>query len=120
MSQKHLFLCSLLLAGTATPAAFGLAPGVTQVETSQAFQEELEKGQALLSQGKVEDAVKAFKRANKLRNDASAECYWGLAQAYLKLSAHKNLRESCDQILRLTTETELQAKAHNLKGVALS
>jgi len=45
--------------------------------------------------------VEAFKRANDMRNKQSAECFYGMAQAYQGLQAYKNVADSCDKMIRI-------------------
>ena len=86
----------------------------------EAFDEEVQKGLDLLRQGKFEDALKSFRRANEMRGKKSAECFYGMARAYNGLEAHKNVIESCDKVIELSvSDPQLQAQAYNLKGLAL-
>jgi thiol-disulfide isomerase/thioredoxin len=96
-----------------------LNAGLARQDPEQAYQEQIEKAKTLLEGGRYEEAIKSFKQANKLKKDSSAECYWGLARAYLKLGAHKNVIESCDRMLQSAADDYLRALAHNHKGVAL-
>jgi thiol-disulfide isomerase/thioredoxin len=85
-----------------------------------AFVEEIQKGQALLSEHHYEAAIKEFKQANKMQHDACASCYLHMAEAYRGLGAYKNSIENCEKVLQLAgQDTGLLAKAHNQKGIAL-
>ncbi len=95
-------------------------PVFTAFADDEAFDEEVQKGRDLLRQGKFEDALKSFRRANEMRGKKSAECFYGMAQAYDGLEAHKNVIESCDKVIELSvSDPQLQAQAYNLKGLAL-
>jgi peroxiredoxin len=84
------------------------------------FESELRKGQELLRRHRFEDALKIFKHANEMRNKQSAECFYGMAQAYQGLEAYKNVAESCDKVIEFSGgDTKIQAQAYNLKGIAL-
>lgn len=84
------------------------------------YDSEFQKGLDLLRRRRYDDALKSFKRANEMRNKQSAECFYGMAQAYAALEAYKNAAESCDRIIEFSAgNTQLQAQALNLKGAAL-
>jgi thiol-disulfide isomerase/thioredoxin len=89
-------------------------------EVNQTFEQQLGSAKSLLASGKAEEAIKSFKQANRLMKDASTECYFGLAAAYLQLNAYKNVLESSDQIIRLAKDNIMRAGGHNIKGVALT
>lgn len=92
------------------PARFG----------DDAFEEEFEKGEMLLRNGQYEEALKAYKKANGMRNKKCAECLWGMARAYDGLGAYRNVIESAERVLEYASDdTLLRARAHNLKAVAL-
>ncbi|MDX6404032.1 MAG: hypothetical protein QOH70_1487 [Blastocatellia bacterium] len=84
------------------------------------YDTEFQKGLMMLRRRLWEDALKAFKRANEMRNKQSSECFYGMAQAYQGLRAYKNVLESCDRVIELSAnDTRAQAQAYNLKGIAL-
>jgi peroxiredoxin len=84
------------------------------------YDSEFQKGLDLLRRRRWEDALKAFKRANEMRGKLSAECFYGMAQAYQGLEAYKNVVESCDKMIDLSAgDTKSQAMGYNLKGIAL-
>lgn len=88
--------------------------------TDESYDSEFHKGLDLLRRKRYDDALKSFKRANDMRNKQSAECFFGMAQAYQGLGAYKNVAESCDKIIELTgADAKAQAQAYNLKGIAL-
>jgi thiol-disulfide isomerase/thioredoxin len=81
---------------------------------------EVQKGKELLRLHRFEEALKSFKRANELRDKKSAECLFGMAQAYRGLEAYKNVIESSQKVIELSgNDTPLQAQAYNLKGLAI-
>lgn len=89
-------------------------------ENSASYDSEFRKGLDLLRGRRYEEALKSFKRANDMRNKQSAECFFGMAQAYLALEAYKSAAESGDKILEFAGgDAQLQAQAYNLKGTAL-
>ena len=84
------------------------------------YDSEFQKGLDLLRRRRWEDALKTFKRANETRNKQSAECFYGMAQAYEGLDAYKNVVESCDKMIELSAgDIKSQALGYNLKGIAL-
>ncbi|MGH9883676.1 MAG: redoxin domain-containing protein, partial [Pyrinomonadaceae bacterium] len=84
------------------------------------YDEEFQKGLEFLRRRKYEEALKTFKRANEMHGKKSAECFFGMAQAYDGLEAFKNVIESCDKAIEFSgSNTELRARAYNLKGLAI-
>ena len=85
-----------------------------------AYEDEIERGHQFQQRRQYEEALKSFKRANEMRNKKSPECFFGMAQAYQGLEAYKNVIESCEKAIELVgSDTQLQALAYNLKGIAL-
>jgi thiol-disulfide isomerase/thioredoxin len=85
-----------------------------------AYDTEFRKGLDLLRRHRWEDALKSFKRANEMRNKQSAECFYGMAQAYQGLEAYKNVAENCDKAIELSAgDPKTLIEAYNLKGIAL-
>jgi thiol-disulfide isomerase/thioredoxin len=105
------------------PAGFWFSLQVTSSQArgnDESYDSEFQKGLDLLRRHRWEDALKSFKRANEMRNKQSAECFYGMAQAYQGLEAYKNVAESCDKAIELSAgNTKTQAQAYNLKGIAL-
>jgi peroxiredoxin len=84
------------------------------------YDSEFHKGLEMLRRKRYDEALKSFKRANDLRNKQSAECFYGMAQAYLALGAYKSAAESCDKVVEFSAgDKQTQAQAYNLKGIAL-
>jgi peroxiredoxin/Flp pilus assembly protein TadD len=84
------------------------------------YDTEFQKGLDLLRRRQYEEALKSFKRANEMRDKKSAECFFGMAQAYQGLEAHKNVAEACDKMILFSEgDPKKQAQAYNLKGIAL-
>ena len=80
---------------------------------------QLAQAKTLLSEGHYREAVEAFRRLNDRQGNKSAECFWGMAQAYWGLKDLTNTVESCDRVLRYAGEdVQLAVMAHELKGVA--
>jgi thiol-disulfide isomerase/thioredoxin len=78
--------------------------------------------QASLSyrQGDYERALRSYKRANSLKQEADLECLWGIAQSYEKLGALKNVYKIFDQLVQISGENiGYKAKAWKLRGDAL-
>ena len=69
---------------------------------------------------KYEEALKSYKKANKLRENSSLECLWGMARAYGKLGAAKNVIKTCDKLIQIgSDEIIYTSKAWKLRGDAL-
>ena len=84
-----------------------------------AVQQQYQAGRQALSAGRDKEAIDAFKRANELASNPCAECYIGLAVAYMRQGELKNALDSCDRALVATADKSSQAAAHALKGKAL-
>lgn len=101
------------------PSSEGDEEDSTGSDSAEPLSPELEEGFGLLRQKKYDEAVKAFKKANKREKNQSVRAWWGLARAYDGLGAYKNLIEACDKVAALSSERTFQAGAHNLKGLGL-
>jgi peroxiredoxin len=101
---------------------FGGLPSLAAQELdSNDPQELLREGNRLLRARRYEEALKVFKRANKLRNESCVDCLWGMAQSFEALGAFKNVIETCDRILALdAADNQTRARAYNMKGVSLN
>ena len=115
----RLIIVLVLVPFPARPA-FARQTGPSAQVTAQnppGFDDVLLQANDFLRQRKYEDALKAFKRANEMKRNSSAECLWGMAQAYQRLGATKNAIEACDRVVQLGGEDRRTvAFAHNLKG----
>ncbi len=112
-------LLTLSPAGTSW-TSFPVTKSQGSQENVASYESELQKGFDLLRRHRWEDALKSFKRANEMRNKQSAECFYGMAQAYQGLDAYKNVVESCDKMIEFSAgDTKGQAQCYNLKGIAL-
>jgi thiol-disulfide isomerase/thioredoxin len=90
------------------------------VQDDEAYALELQKANALMKRRNYEDALKSYKRANEMRGKKSAECFYGMGQAYFGLQAFKNVVESCDKAIELAGDNnDFRAQAYNLKGLGL-
>ena len=101
---------------------FGTPLGLqrTHAQQDDAYQAEVLKANDLLRRRRYEDALKSYKRANDMHDKKSAECYYGMAQAYNSLEAYKNVVESCEKAVEFGgADTQIQAQALNLEGIAL-
>src|SRR5437773_4786427 len=116
------FLVMLALAGACWPS-FSIVRSQEAQGTQGSdglYDSEFQKGLDLLRRRRYEDALKSFKRANEMRNKQSAQCFFGMAQAYMGLEAYKSAAESCDKMIEFAGgDTQKQAQAYNLKGVAV-
>lgn len=105
------------------PPAAGLGMDETIASAQgddEAYSVELQKASALMRRHNYEDALKSFKRANEMRGKKSAECFFGMGQAYFGLEAFKNVLESCDKALELAAnDNDFRARVYNLKGLAV-
>jgi peroxiredoxin len=83
-----------------------------------AHAEKLEEAQELLGEDKHNEAVKAFKEADKLAAGSCVECRVGLARAFNKLGAYKEALKNVDAVLKATTDKNHLIAAYNEQGVA--
>jgi peroxiredoxin len=84
-------------------------------EAIKAFQE----ADKLADVGRYKEAVKAFKEADKLADGTCVECRLGLARAFNKLGAYKEVLKNVDSILKATSDKNVLIGAYNERGVAL-
>lgn len=81
-----------------------------------AFLEQFAKGKAALKAHKYDDAIAAFKKANKLHHDACADCYYAMVGAYFRNHDPNRALESADKAISLSGDDGSRADAHNVKG----
>jgi thioredoxin-like negative regulator of GroEL len=96
-----------------SPAAFA------EPAQKPATVEKLEAANDLFEEGKYNEAVKAFKEADKLANGACPECRLGLARAFNKLGAYKEVLRNVDAVLGMTQDRNHLLLAYNEQGLAL-
>lgn len=93
---------------------------VTAQEPDLTYGDVFESAKAFLRQNRYDEAVKAFRRANELRDKKSAECYALMSDAYFGLEAYKNVIAAADKAILLANgDIDLLLKAYNNKGLAL-
>jgi peroxiredoxin/Tfp pilus assembly protein PilF len=108
-----------------TIATFGLSPSVhtralAQQGDASGYAEQITAGRDFMRQRKYEDALKAFKRANELKNQTSAEALFLMANAYMGLAAYKTVITTCDKVIEVAAnDPAVLAQALNLKGIAI-
>lgn len=72
-------------------------------------------------QANYDDALKFYKKANRLKEDSDPECLWGMAQTYSRLGAYKNTLKTCDLLIEASGDNLYYAvKAWNMRGNELS
>jgi thiol-disulfide isomerase/thioredoxin len=100
------------LASAAPPAAAG--KGEETVES------EIARGNDLLNRRRADEAVRAFKHADKLAGGTSAEALIGLALTYNQLGAWVNAEKAARDALAVSGDDEtLRGLSHNVIGLAL-
>ena len=80
----------------------------------------LQLGRAMLVQRRYKEALKSFKKAQKLHGKKSADLHFGMALAYKGLGAYKNALKESDKALQYASDEYLLAQAHNLKGIFIN
>lgn len=108
--------CSLAIALVPSPRPLrGQTPGPPGEELATLLGE----AEELLRAGQFADAVREFKKADKLAGGACADCQLGLARAFNGIGAHKEVLKSAAAVTKLTTDPVLLAGAHHERGIAL-
>ena len=92
--------CLVLLACGIPMGFTGVALSQSPAASDPAFQEEYTKGKDALSAHKYENAISAFKKANKLHQNKCADCYYGMALAFLHTQEPDHALENADKALR--------------------
>jgi len=102
------------------PGEWTSLPAARSQTGEVSYESEVQKATQFLRRRRYEEALKSFKRANEMREKKSVECWFGMAQSYYGLGAHKNVIESCEKMIEFAAgDKQLQAQAYNLKGIAL-
>jgi peroxiredoxin/Tfp pilus assembly protein PilF len=91
----------------------------SQTPANPAFQQEFQRGRDALQARKYKDAVDAFKKANKLQKNSCADCYLGMASAYLRMQDLDKALDSSDRAIASAADDSTKASAHRLKGNTL-
>ena len=97
------------------PALTQSPPHLYDAPTEQAVR----RGNEAIAAKKYEDAIRAFKEANKLQRNACFDCYLGLAVAYRETGDAKNSEESANKALAVAGDAGQRAIAHSVKGSVL-
>lgn len=123
-SQGQVLSWRVRLVGIAVLTIACVSPAVNlkaqEPASAPNYEQEIATGRDLMRRRKFEDALKAFKRANELKGQASAEAFYLMANAYMGLEAYKNALQTADKVIELAgNDTDLQAQAYKLKGIAL-
>ncbi len=76
-------------------------------------------GNVALRAGKVDDAIKCFKRANKLHNNRSSEAFERLAVAYSKQGNVNAALDNARKSVKFATTSQEQVMGHDATGAVL-
>jgi predicted negative regulator of RcsB-dependent stress response len=109
--------CNFLFAILVVSA--GLAAAQVQEKSAvddPAMGPEYQQGKSALAAQKYEEAVKAFKKANKLQNDACSPCLTQIAYAQARMGDTRGALNSAEKALAAAKSNEQRADAHALKG----
>ena len=113
-------IMALFYSGTSLAPRGWAAPRATPAQDDE-FDNALDKARLHFNRRNYEEALKFYKRANKLKGENCADCLWGMAQTYSKLGADKNVLDTCERLVQAAAgDHEIAAKAHNLKGITLA
>src|ERR1044071_9581804 len=96
-------------------------PCIVVAQDSEAtYEERLTSAKSLLRLNRYDEAIKAFRSANEMREKKSAECYALMSDAYLSMEAYKNVIAAADKSIALAgSDAQLLLTAYNNKGLAL-
>ena len=90
--------------------------GAAATKTEE-VQQAMDAGNALLRQGRIDEAVNEFRRAAKLQDDKCAECFQRIGQVFLQLRRLKEAASAFTQAAQLKPPNE--AEMYNVLGVTL-
>lgn len=96
-----------------------LALPVRGQDPPPAWQETLDEGKELLEEGKPGEAVKAFKKADKMAGGTCVECQIGLAASFNQMGAYKEALKNTQSVLKLTDDAASLIRAYHHQGLAL-
>lgn len=99
--------------------AAAVASAQQSLPPDPAFVQQYQAGRTALEAGKNQDAIDAFKQANKMAHHSCAECFMGMAVAYTRMARLSDATDSCNKAVAAATSDEARASAHILKGKAL-
>jgi tetratricopeptide (TPR) repeat protein len=97
----------------------GFAPAQVQEKSGAseaALGPDYQQGKSALAAQKYEEALKAFKKANKLQNDACSPCLTQMAYALARMGDTKAALNSTEKALATAKTSEQRADAHAMKG----
>lgn len=84
-----------------------------------AWQEDVDHGRDLLEEGRHNEAIKAFKKADKASGGNCVECQLGLAAAFNHLGAFNDALKNTQSVMKLTSDTASLIRAYHHQGLAL-
>ncbi|HXQ27139.1 MAG TPA: redoxin domain-containing protein [Candidatus Acidoferrales bacterium] len=95
-----------------------LAPGMSLAQTSgtDPSADLVKQGNDALASRRYDDAIKAFKKANHLRNDSCSDCYFEMAVAQMKMGESDDALKSCDRAISCASSDLARTSIHTLKG----
>jgi tetratricopeptide (TPR) repeat protein len=106
-----------VMAITLVTAGFAVAQVQEQAGTGDAaLGPDYAQGKSALAAAKYEDALKEFKKANKLQNDACSACLVGMANAMAKMGDTRGALSSTEKALAVAKTNEQRAEAHAMRG----
>lgn len=87
------------------------------METDSEFERAFARARLLARDGKVEEAIREFRKAAGLKNGQCAECFHHIGQVYHQAERYKEAVIAFRQALE--TKSEKEAEINNALGVAL-
>jgi peroxiredoxin len=104
-------------------AIFFFSPGLAtaQVQEESAVDDpamgpDYQLGKSALASQKYQEAVRAFKKANKLQNDTCSACLTQIAYAQARMGDTRGALNSAEKAVATAKSNEQRADAHAMKG----
>ncbi|MEO7793310.1 MAG: redoxin family protein [Thermoanaerobaculia bacterium] len=110
--RTPLLLLCLFVAGSASASAAVPEPTPTPASSPEVETLRL-AADGLVQKRDFGEAIKQYKKANKLAGGRCTLCLLGLGKSFSALGAHRDAAESAEAALRLTEDPELQAIGWN-------
>jgi thiol-disulfide isomerase/thioredoxin len=118
-SLLRLSVCGFLLPAIVVFLFATVMPGDAMAQDD--FDSVYAKAGLSFRQGKYEEALGFYKKANRMKQNSSLECLWGMAQTFSKLGAYKNTLQACDQLIQISGDNlHFLVQAWNMRGNELS